>query len=194
MDESFEEVGVGVGKVHDHFPEEGVCPGEPLSCYLGGVVHWKRFVHQVVFGWFYQAVQAVSDLVRGLRCQDLGYEGQRPDVARACVWAAHPADLPSRVEKLITLGKYKFSSVLVGLIFDINETKVRHAQNRWQIGIIVNAVATRPIYLICEDVFPSFFNDTVFEDSLFDAVRVAEHLLCDFFAEWVVNWGSFDSA
>ena len=39
MDESFEEVGVGVGKVHDHFPEEGVCPGEPLSCYLGGVVH-----------------------------------------------------------------------------------------------------------------------------------------------------------
>lgn len=60
---SLEDLRVGLCEVHDHFPEEGVGPCEPLPGYLVGVIDRKGLMHEVVLGRSYQALEAISDLV-----------------------------------------------------------------------------------------------------------------------------------
>ena len=101
--------------------------------------------------------------------------------------AAYPVELTSTVEKSIPLGQNEFSSVLVGLILDIHEAQISHAQDRRQVGVIIHSVTSCSVDLISEDTFSSLLYHSKLENSSFDAVSVTQHLLCKFLAERVIH-------
>lgn len=110
-DHSLEHIRVGLGQVHNHLPEEGVGPSEPIPGNLRRIIHRERLVHEVVLGRLHQTLKAVPDLIVGLGGQDLNGESQRPDVSLICMRTTNSVYLSSRVEVFVLLGKDELPGV-----------------------------------------------------------------------------------
>jgi hypothetical protein len=161
--------------MHDHLPKEGIRPRKPVPSYLTGVVNGERLVHQAVLRRFHQARQAVSNLVVGLRSQDLDGQRQRPNVSSARVRTAHAVDLPPRVEVLVLLRKDEPARAEVGRVLLAHEPEVGQTQQAGQVGVVVEPVVARAVDLVREDVRSRLSDYSVLVDTGPDSIGMSQH-------------------
>ncbi len=106
----------------------------------------------------------------------MGDQGKGPNISRGGVRTSHSVQISSGVEEFVTVGKNEFAGVLISWVVLIYEAKIGHTEDGGQVGIVVEAVTTCSVDLVGKDILTVLTYYPVFEDRLFDAFGIGNHL------------------